>query len=234
MKLNLKNNAILSAVLTILSVHPISASIVDDSNAIELAAVLMKDLKICHQLEWRNLSISLEYESELHGKSLNVSLVKEYVRQFLNEYPNETDFWEIMNGHLVRALLQEFPDMQKLKSVLSLKPDRTLSFPRESTVIYDINTTVMKESFGFTKLNYKICSETFQSIDLSVSFDLKANPAPFDYPDYQWVDDAMNKFFKDQPLSFSKWETLKPQLESFLLENFATLSDIQVSITLAK
>lgn len=218
----------------LIALSSLSASIVDDTTKVEREGLFIRDLKICHQQEWRNLSITLEYESDPYGKASNTTLIKEYIHQFLDEYPNQTDFWEIMNVKLVRSLLMEFPDIQKLKSVLSLKPDRTLSFPRESTINYDMTDNALKESFGFTKLNYAICSETFSALDLSVFFNLKDNPAQFDYPDYQWVDQAINEFFKEHPLSFSKWQSLKPQLEQFLLERFTTLTEIHVDVTLAK
>ncbi len=234
MKFNFKKNINIFGILTAFSFSLLSASIVDDSNKVEREGLFIRDLKICHQYEWRNLSITFEYETVPYGKASNVDLIKGYIRQFLDEYQNQTDFWEIMNVNLVHSLLTEFPDIQKLKSTLSLKPDKTLSFPRESIINYDINNNVLKESFGFTKLNYAICSETFGLLDLSVFFDLKDNPAQFDYPDYQWVDQAINEFFKEHPLSFSQWQHLKPQLEDFLLERFKTLSEIHVDVTLAK
>ncbi|HEY4832308.1 MAG TPA: hypothetical protein VIH61_07095, partial [Waddliaceae bacterium] len=179
MKLSFKKNITMFGILTAFSVSLLSASIVDDSNKVEREGLFIRDLKICHQQEWRNLSITLEYETVPYGKASNAALIKGYIHQFLDEYPNQTDFWEIMNVNLVRSLLTEFPDIQKLKSILSLKPDRTLSFPRESRINYDVNNNALKESFGFTKLNYAICSETFGSLDLSVFFDLKDNPAQF-------------------------------------------------------
>lgn len=234
MRLIFKKNILIFGILASFSLSLLSASIVDDSNKIEHEGLFIRDLKICHQQEWRNLSITLEYETVPYEKASNAALVKEHIHQFLDEYPNQTDFWEIMNLNLVRSLLTEFPDIQKLKTILSLKPDRTLSFPRESRINYDVNNNALQESFGFTKLNYAICSETFSSLDLSVFFDLKDNPAQFGYPDYQWVDQAINEFFKEHPLSFSQWQHLKPKLEEFLLERFKTLSEIHVDVTLAK
>jgi hypothetical protein len=221
---------ILLGFLIVSSVSSLAASVVDDSRKIEREGLFIRDLRICHQLEWRNLSIGLEYES----LSLESSRVKMFVHKFLESYSNEADFWEVMNVKFVHALTNEFPEIQKLTSTFSLKTDEQLPFPRKSIVSYSADHPALKESFGFTKLNYQICSETFNQLDLSVMFDFWDNPDTFDYPDYRWVDEAINEFFKQRPLSFSKWNDLKPQLEAFLLDRFKTLRDIQVEITLAK
>lgn len=212
---------------------PIFASVVDMSGAIEHAGFVVRCLKICHQGEWRSLTVDLEYESEMNGNAMNIQNVKNHIKNFLESYPNTTDFWEIMNTKLTITLLKEFPDIITLKSVLSLAPDRTLAFPRASIVQYNKSNLSFKESFKFTKLNYLICNESFQSLDLYVAFDIKENPGPFDYPDYLWVDGAMEEFFHQNPISISKWSSLKPQLEAFLLARFPTLTSMQIDVTIA-
>lgn len=212
---------------------PLSASVLDSSGASERAGFFVRDLKICHQGEWRNLTVNLEYESEVNGSAMNIQNVRNHVKNFLEDFPNTTDFWEIMNTKLVTSLFGEFPDIISLKSVLSLAPDRTLLFPRESTVQYEKNNPFLKESFKFTKINYLICNESFRSLDLHVAFDIKENPGPFDYPDYLWVDGAMEEFFSQDSISISKWSNLKPQVEAFLLTRFPTLTSMRIDITIA-
>lgn len=173
--IDLKNFIKFGTLLFLFSTQVVLASIIDDSNKIEEVGFAFKDLKICHQSEWRHLTVEISYESE---QNLEIDVAKNFVYKFLENYSNEADFWEIMNLNLVHAYLKKFPDVHKLKTTLSLKPDRTLSFPRRSIIAYDVNDEYLKESFGFTKLNYAICSETFLSLDLSVDFDLKSNPGP--------------------------------------------------------
>jgi len=209
------------------------ASELDDRNSAEHAGFFVRGLKICHQGEWRNMTVFLEYESEIDGNAMDIQNVRNHVRWFLEGYPNTTDFWEVMNTNLVHSLVKKFPDINVLKSTLSLAPDKTLIFPRESIVQYDISSENIKESFNFTKLNYLICTETFKSLDLHVAFDLKDNPTPADYPDYQWVDQAMEEFFEVHPIKLSGWSIVKPQLEEFLLERFPTLTAVEVQITVA-
>lgn len=209
-------------------------SAVDESHVTERIGVFVRDLKICHQEEWRNLSLELEYESDLSGKRIDPIEIKETFKEFLANYSAPRDFWEVMNLNLIATLTKKFPEIHNLRSILSLKPDQMLIFPRKSTVLYDRSKGIVKESFQFTKLNYLICNETFQSLDLIVAFDLKDNPVPADYPDYRWVDQAMERFFAEHPISLSKWQDIKPLLEAFILKEFPTLTKVEIELRISK
>jgi len=207
------------------------ASLLNDQNTAERVGFFVRGLQICHQGEWRNMTISLEYESDVNENLLGV---KRFVRSFLENYDNTTDYWEIMNTKLVRALFKEFAGINTIKSKLSLAPDKTLFFPRESTVEYTRGDPVMKEMFMFTKLKYLICNVTFQALDLQVAFRFKDNPTAADYPDYRSVDAVMDEFFAENPISYSTWRTLKPKLEARLLEKFPSFATIEVEVRISK
>jgi hypothetical protein len=206
-----------------------SASVIKDTNSTERVSFKITGLVICHQLEWRNMTLSMKFDTRLE----DVHAVKQFVMTFLQQYDKEMDFWEIMNAKLAHAIVQQFPEITYMKSSIHLAPDRTLSFPRQSTVIYSKESSALQEAFSFTKLDYKISNETFDKLDFHVSFKVKENPDPFDYPDYQWVDAAMEEFFKNRPMSTNQWKELKPQLEAYLLERFSTLTSIDVDVVSA-
>lgn len=222
----------LLAALVALTPQPAKASIIDDSQTVEKVGIFMRDLSICHQQEWRHLTIDLEYTSDAGGAAADVLLVKEQIRGFLEDYSNPDDFWEIMNVKLVHFLAETFPDITTMKAKLSLKPDRTLFFPRASIIDYDRDLHLFQESFQFTRTDYLICQETFKSLNLKITWKMKENPGPFDYPDYQWIDQAMMAYFSEQPLSFSEWKSVKPKLQAHLLEKFSTLKDIDIEISI--
>jgi hypothetical protein len=214
--------------------HSVEASQLNESNATESVGFYIRNLDICHQDEWRHMSVRFEYDGDIKDGEVSAYQVKDYVKNFLKSYANPMDFWEIMNTNLVSSILQAFPNIRTLKSEIALSPDQALPFPRQSTVKYDSHAKAFKESFNFTKIDYLICSQTFESLDMHVDFDIKENPDMFDYPDYQWIDQAMEEFFKETPVSFSTWSTIKPKLESILLERFPTLTAINIEVTLAK
>ncbi len=207
------------------------ASIINDKEAVETVAIFVRDVKIFHQWEWRNLSVSLEYGAEIDAKAPDIYALKDFVRVFFEQYSNPDDFWEIMNTNLVSAVSEAFPEIVSIKSTLSLAPDLTLRSPRASIVEYEKGNEILKESFSFTKLNYYICQETFRALNFYVVWSMKDNPNPqTDYPDYQWIDAEIEAFFTAHPVSFSKWNDLKPKLQAYLLERFPALSSIDTEI----
>lgn len=220
------------SLLAIFSSNLLFASILDDSNAVETNSISLKDLKIYHQYEWRNLSIILEYQIAPDKEDLDTKSVKNYVVSFLKQYKNPEDFWEIMDNKIVKLILRDFPDIQTMKSTFLLKPDKKILFSRFSSIYYDRANKKFIETFGFDKENFAICNETFKSMNLSVSWSFKDSPKPNDYFKFEDMDEQIIKFFKENPLAFSKWEYLKPKLEKQLLEKFESINSVNVNVTL--
>ncbi len=210
------------------------ASKINEEDLVEVTGISFKGLKICHQNEWRNLSINMEYEADAGGNSMDLQAMKKHIRLFLENYPNPNDFWEVMNTNLVHSLRQSYPDIISIKNTLTLAPDRTLLFPRESIVRSHRNSDFLRESFNFTKLNYIICQETFRSLNINVAWSIKENPAMSDYPDYLWINEAMDEFFKMHPVSLSNWKSLKPKLQLHLLERFPSLIALDIEVAIAE
>lgn len=226
--------ATLALMLVVGGGSPLLASEIDDQNTIERVGVFVRDLKICHQQEWRVLTVDLEYEAEAGSPAMEIQKVKDHIRAFLEGYSNPDDFWEIMNTKLVHSLSEAFPEISAMESTLSLGADQVLINPRHTTVAYDKDSPALKESFGFTKLNYQICQETFQALDFQIHWEVHENPGQWDYPDYLWIDEAMDQFFAEHPMNYSKWDMLKPMLETYLLDTFSTLTSIDIEVTVAQ
>lgn len=219
--------------LMLIAKGPLFASKIDDTNASEKVGLFVRHLKICHQDEWRNMTVSLEYDTDAMDKTTDVQKIREHIRSFLESYDNRVDFWEVMNKKLIHSLLKEFPTIKTILSRLSLAPDRTLYFPRESIVEYTQGKEVLKEIFTFTKLKYLVCNTTFQSLDFNIAYEFKALPAPSDYPDYRSVDERIEQFFSKNPVSVATWRSLKPLLEAFLLKQFPSFASVEVNVKAA-
>ena len=63
--------------------------------------------------------------------------IRKDIDQFLVNYPNEVDFWEIVNKKLVQVILDKYPQMSSLSIELAVSPTPGEPFPRSSIV----NTT---------------------------------------------------------------------------------------------
>ena len=60
--------------------------------------------------------------------------IKKDIDKFLINYPNDGDFWEILNKKLVQLLLNKYPQMSSLSIEMGVLPTPKEPFPRSSIV----------------------------------------------------------------------------------------------------
>ena len=60
--------------------------------------------------------------------------IRKDIDQFFINYPNETDYWEIVNRNLVQFILGKYPQISSLSIELSVMPTPQEAFARSSIV----------------------------------------------------------------------------------------------------
>ena len=157
-----------------------------------------------------------------------------YIDDFLVNYPNETDFWEILNKNLVTDLLSEpIPtvfgfDYQLSEVVESLTVDIAVAagssdifVPRTSTVQGIPGDTIdLNESWSFVFEDYDIEHQGQSTIDLNVSYDYVegiGEDDPFEYPEFLQVYNFIDDFLTTYPNETDFWEILNKNLVTDLL-----------------
>ncbi|MBW4574730.1 MAG: hypothetical protein KME08_05540 [Aphanothece sp. CMT-3BRIN-NPC111] len=60
--------------------------------------------------------------------------IRKDIDKFLVNYPNETDYWEIVNRNLVKYLLDKYPQMSSLSLELGVMPTPQEPFARSSII----------------------------------------------------------------------------------------------------
>ncbi|MEM8810398.1 MAG: hypothetical protein AAGF01_30665 [Cyanobacteria bacterium P01_G01_bin.38] len=157
-----------------------------------------------------------------------------FIETFLTQYPNETDFWEILNKNLVTDLLSEpIPtvfgfDYQLAEVLDTLTVDidvqagsSNLDVPRSSTVTGTPGSTIaLDESWVFAFEDYAIEHQGQSVIDLLVSYDYVDGIGvddPFEYPEFLQIYNFINAFLIDYPNETDFWEILNKNLVTDLL-----------------
>ncbi|MEM7581562.1 MAG: hypothetical protein AAF316_17340, partial [Cyanobacteria bacterium P01_A01_bin.80] len=131
--------------------------------------------------------------------------IANFIDDFLVNYPNETDFWEILNKNLAQTLLTEsiptdFGVEYNLEQVVdSLEIDiqvqsgsSDIDIPRASVVVATpeetpSQTIELEESFSFQLNDYQIEHQGNAVLDISVDLDFQEGIGvddPFEYPDF--------------------------------------------------
>jgi hypothetical protein len=104
---------------------------------VEEFSFVLSDFAMTHQGEDKRLNITLRYR---YVPAIKDSAYPDYqwlmrdVRGFLTGYPNEADYWEIVNKKLTRMLLERYPSLAEVTSTIEVSPTPSLPHVRASTV----------------------------------------------------------------------------------------------------
>ncbi|WP_030006238.1 hypothetical protein [Picosynechococcus sp. NKBG042902] len=82
------------------------------------------DYAIEHQ-DWAILNIAVDFRyvdqpTAQRSNYINFVPLAAEIERFLREYPNETDYWEIMNRNLAESIFADHPQMSALKVKLDI------------------------------------------------------------------------------------------------------------------
>ena len=96
----------------------------------------LRDLKVAHQ-GGNTLTLKLRYDYRPGLKPAEYPDFRKLAQsceEFFKGYPNDTDFWEILNLKLTARLLREFPALAAITVEIQVAPTERIPFPRSSTV----------------------------------------------------------------------------------------------------
>ncbi len=96
---------------------------------------LMQDFKITHQSEDNILNIKVRYcyqNGILDSKYPDFRGILNDIQDFLTNYPNEIDYWEIVNKKLTLIVLRKYPVLSSVTSEMQVSPSRLTPYIRSS------------------------------------------------------------------------------------------------------
>ena len=104
------------------------------NNLVEEFSFSIKDFKVDHQGQ-NNLNISVKYS---YRANMAVSdypdfrLIAKDIEMFLTNYPNETDYWEIVNKKITALILKKYSTLVSVTSQIEVSPTPTIPYLRSS------------------------------------------------------------------------------------------------------
>ena len=104
---------------------------------IEEFSFVLQDFKMNHQGENNNLNIKIRYcyESGISNNQYpDFTVVAKDIKVFLDNYPNEDDYWEILNKKLTLMVLEKYPVLASISSEIQVSPSRLTAYTRSSIV----------------------------------------------------------------------------------------------------
>lgn len=160
------------------------------------------------------------------SKYLEFTQVYNYIDNYLIQYPNKDDYWEIVNKKLVTNLLTsdyKFADVvDNLTIDIDVKAGSSgINIPRTSSVTGTPGKTVkVDESWNFAFKNYSIQHQGGAVINLDVHYDYKdgiGKTSPLEYPEFIQIYNYIDKYLINYPNETDHWEIVNKNLVNDLL-----------------
>ena len=104
---------------------------------VEEFSFVIKDFKIDHQTEHNtlNISISFRYVSNIAKADYpDFRWLAKDVETLLTNYPNEDDYWEIVNKQITSLLMTKYRSLASVTCELKVDPSRLVPYTRSSRV----------------------------------------------------------------------------------------------------
>ena len=107
------------------------------SALVEEFSFLIKDFRMDHQGQANNLNITISYRYAANITKADYPdfrwLAKD-VETLLNDYPNEDDYWEIVNKQITALLLKKYAGIVSVTCEIKVDPTSVVPYTRSSRV----------------------------------------------------------------------------------------------------
>ncbi len=104
---------------------------------VEEFSFVIKDFKVDHQTESHNLNISISYRyvaNIANADYPDLRWLAKDVETLLTNYPNENDYWEIVNKQVTSLLLKKYAGLASITSEIKVDPSPQVAYTRTSRV----------------------------------------------------------------------------------------------------
>ena len=136
-------NLIIICVFSVVSLPVVYSQTVStprNGSLVEEFSFSLKDFKIDHQGETNNLNVSISYRyiaNITKSEYPDFRWLAKDVESLLTNYPNEDDYWEIVNKQVTSLLLKKYPALMSVTCELKVDPSRNVPYSRSSRVTRD-------------------------------------------------------------------------------------------------
>ena len=107
-----------------------------ETTLMEEFSFLIRDFKVTHQ-GGNTLNINVRYRykaNTLVSDYPDFRLIAKDIETFLTNYPNDTDYWEIVNKKITLLLLDKYSALASVTSEIEVSPTTTVPYLRSSIV----------------------------------------------------------------------------------------------------
>jgi len=109
---------------------------VKNDRLVEEFSFVIKHLKVDHQGgNILSITVKCRYRANMTVSDYpDFRLIEKDIETFLTNYPNETDYWEIVNKKITLLILNKYSPIESVTSQIEVSPTTTVPYLRSSIV----------------------------------------------------------------------------------------------------
>lgn len=178
-----------------------------------------------------NISVSFtDQEGDLTKEANKIESIHAQINEFLTTYPNEWDFWEILNQKLVKAVFYSHPVMSSLTIKLEVLPNDKLPNIRTTTV----TLTDKQQLFGkwnFAINDHPVSHKGNHLLDIDVEYTYYYESVNnSEYIDYKKIRARITEFLAEYPENTDSWDMVNENLAKVIFEENPALSSLNLTL----
>jgi hypothetical protein len=182
-----------------------------------------------------DVTLDYTYKPELGSPELYFEFqqVSNYIDNFFKTYPNETDYWEVLNKNLSDQLVTDTigksfgfsgldyqlrDSIDRLTTRLDVREGSgDVPYPRSTVVLNDLNED-LRERFVFTIRDYAVEHQGTASLDVTLDYQYRPGASGYSNPyfEFQQVANFVRNFFEHYPNESDPWEVVHNGLSKAL------------------
>ena len=104
------------------------------TNLVEEFSFVIKEIKVTHQ-GGNTLRINVRYRYKANISVTDYPdfrLIAKDIETFLTDYPNDSDYWEIVNDKITLLVLHKYSALASVTSEIEVSPTTTVPYSRSS------------------------------------------------------------------------------------------------------
>ena len=206
-------------------------SIAQEKTSLNESSFTIENYPIEHQGK-NTLDIRIDYRQKDNQKSATIFQEQTFahqLHQLIFNYPNETDFWEVLNYQLTQELLAQNPNLSSISITLAVYPNQEFPYYRASTVTRTDNGQI-EESWHFNFRSSSMENADKNPAYINVNYTYKTHAFSHQYPDFIPIYQQIEYFLANQTYARESWLLIDRKLTQMLLQENPQISSLSLEL----
>lgn len=173
-----------------------------------------------HHNGLQTLNITVDCTSDKANLAPSLLSIYSEISHFLRNYPNEDDYWEIINRELSETLLQDYPELSSVSIMIEVLPTERLPYTRASMINQSRNHMPV-EGWRFTAT--APVQVQGSHLNYEVEYLYRDGITNSEYPDFIPINDRIVQLLVVAVAKGSVWESTNQDIAERMLQKYPAL-----------